>query len=254
MKYNSYEIIYFLKNATAYRILSIDYGNNTYVCRPLSKDELITNISFEDDSLLELFVKPDRFYILKHDFGDLEKNSIVYYDGRDLADIHSNFYGILPCELEEHFDRWDVRRHARPGSIVSSMNNKVMEAIYQIDKIDSSGQIHAKFEYNYADKKLHEDIIINSVDYFKNIIPASRIAINVLKRKILENGYVLNSKNKYVPIDNTEELRQLLSDFENKLNSLRIPETHKTIKRCSAKLTKDIQKTLEQIKRKQTLK
>ena len=170
MKYNSGEIIYYLKNATAYRILSIDYGNNTYVCRPLSKDELITNISFEDDSLLELFVKPNRFYILKHDFGDLEKNSIVHYDGRDLADIHSNFYGILPSELEEHFDRWDVRRHACPGSIVSSMHYGVIETIYQIDEIDSSGQIHAKFGYSYVDKKLREDIVISPANYFKNII------------------------------------------------------------------------------------
>ena len=249
MKYNSGEIIYFLKNATAYRILSIDYGNNTYVCRPLSKHWLITNISFEDESLLESFVQSDRFYISKTDFGDIGANTIVHYDGRDLADIHSNFYTILPSEIEEHFDRWDVRRHARPGSIVLSMHHGDIASIYQIDEIDSSGQIHAKFEYNYADKKLHKDIIICSVDYFKNIIPGSRIAINILKRKIPENGYVLNSKHEYVHIDNTEELRQLLSDFENKLNSLINSETHKTIKRCSAKLTKDIQKTLEQINR-----
>jgi hypothetical protein len=50
------------------------------------------------------------------------------------------------------------------------MNNKVIAAIYQIDKIDSSGQIYAKFEYNYADKKLHEDIVINPANYFNNII------------------------------------------------------------------------------------
>ena len=240
-KFISGDVIYCPRSGRKERITCRDYESGVYRCESGNK------IRFSDEDLWEFFVREDAFYVAIDDFGDVYTGQILKYKGEELIDRNYTYYAVTPEEIEQHFDRWDVRKHGKKNMYVSYVENGKTLSVYIIGCIENGkimpGKIMLSVAYNISEDKIYRNEMFYIAD-FENIVPASKKDIALLQEKLKKVEPPVE-----IFVGFTDELEKTLIEFDNKMTFFEGREELRKLKPHISRLTRNINRTLEVIKR-----